>query len=146
MDHNPASAPRPFAGPPPNSSWNGPTTNTSPPGFRPAPPSGPWAPVAPQPRPGPLPRHGSFTALFDFRFDRFAATGLIRLVYIAGTALLTLGYLAAVITAFSLDSGFGMITMFGGAAGALFGLAALRVTLEFYYALIRMSDEIHNRP
>jgi hypothetical protein len=84
--------------------------------------------------------------LFDFRFNRFAATGLIRLVYLAGTVLIALGYLIGMITVFSFSAGLGLLAAVIGGATALFSLALLRATLEFYYAVIRMSEEIHHRP
>lgn len=89
---------------------------------------------------------GGFAALFDFSFASFATPSLIRLLYIVGTVLIGLGYLGYVIAAFStLGSAAGLITLVFGAVVALFMVAMLRLSLEFYFAVVRMSEDIHNR-
>ncbi|HZG90572.1 MAG TPA: DUF4282 domain-containing protein [Pseudonocardia sp.] len=86
-----------------------------------------------------------FAALFDYSFSTFATPGLIRVLYIVGTVLVALGYIGYVIAAFQLGAVIGLITLVVGAIVALFTLAFMRVTLEFYYAVVRMSEDIHNR-
>jgi hypothetical protein len=87
-----------------------------------------------------------FSALFDFTFNSFATPGLIRIIYIIGTVLIGLGWIGYTITLFSIGGALaGILTLVFGAIFALFAIALLRVSLEFYYAVVRMSEDIHNR-
>ncbi len=85
-----------------------------------------------------------FAALFDFSFSTFATPSMIRLLYIVGSILIGLGYIGYVIALFSVSAIAGLITLLLGAVVALFSMALLRVSLEFYYAVVRMSEDIHN--
>jgi len=122
-----------------------------PPGWGPPPgPGGPGGPGMGGPAGmggGQLQSEGKnfFAALFDYSFNNFATPGLIRVLYIVGTVLIALGYLFQVIAGFALSAGYGLILLVVGAIVALFVLAFMRVTLEFYYAVVRMSEDIHNR-
>jgi uncharacterized membrane-anchored protein len=88
----------------------------------------------------------AFSALFDFSFNSFATPGLIRLMYIVGTVLIGLFWIVFTIAAFVTNNAFaGIFALLIGAVVALFYLAFLRVLLEFYYAVVRMSEDIHNR-
>lgn len=108
-----------------------------PPGWGPPPAGGTGAPP---------PQASAFSALFDFSFKSFATPGLIRLLYIVGTVLLVLGWLGFTVTTFATTgAGAGILTLLLGAVVVLFYLAFLRVSLEFYYAVVRMSEDIHNR-
>lgn len=62
-----------------------------------------------------------------------------------GAVFIALGYLGYVIFAFYTSPVLGLLMLIVGAVFALFALAFLRVSLEFYYAVARMSDDIHNR-
>lgn len=84
-------------------------------------------------------------ALFDFGFNSFATFGLIKLLYIVGTILLVLGWLGATFVGFAVAPGRGVLILLVGAVVVLFYLAFLRVILEFCYAVVRMSEDIHNR-
>jgi Domain of unknown function (DUF4282) len=86
-----------------------------------------------------------FAALFDYSFNSFATPGLIRVLYIIGTVVIALGWLGYSVVAFQFSAVLGLITLVFGAIVALFMLAFLRVSLEFYYAVVRMSEDIHNR-
>jgi hypothetical protein len=86
-----------------------------------------------------------FAALFDYSFNSFATPGLIRVLYIIGTVIIGLGWLGYTIVAFQIAAIAGLITLIFGAIVALFALAFMRVSLEFYYAVVRMSEDIHNR-
>ncbi|WP_300008356.1 DUF4282 domain-containing protein [Pseudonocardia sp.] len=109
------------------------------------PPPGGGAPGGGMPGGMPAPA-GAFSALFDFSFNSFATPGLIRLMYIVGTVLLALGWLGFTVTAFVAQGALaGIFSLLIGAVVALFYLAFLRVLLEFYYAVVRMSEDIHNR-
>jgi hypothetical protein len=113
--------------PPPSPGWGGQG------------PAGGPAPIGPTERSG-------FSALFDFSFSSFATPSMIRLLYIVGSVLIGLGYIFYVIAAFAAVSAIvGLITLVVGAVVALFSMALLRVSLEFYFAVVRMSEDIHNR-
>jgi len=86
-----------------------------------------------------------FSALFDFSFTSFATPSLIRLLYIVGTVLIGLYYVGMVIFSFTTSAVAGLIALVFGAVVALFMMALLRVSLEFYFAVVRMSEDIHNR-
>lgn len=90
-------------------------------------------------------QNSPFSALFDFSFTSFATFGLIKLLYVVGTVLLVLGWLGFTVAGFANGAGPGLLALVGGAVIVLFYLAFLRVVLEFYYAVVRMSEDIHNR-
>jgi hypothetical protein len=126
--------------------WSGPQPGYPPPGYGPPQPppgwgAGPGGPAAPPARTA-----NPFAALFDFSFGSFATPGLIKLLYVVGTVLLGLGWVIAVIAGFTQGvlAGLGVLVL--GGVAVLFYLAFLRVLLEFYYAVVRMSEDIHRRP
>lgn len=85
-------------------------------------------------------------ALFDFSFTTFATPGLIKILYIVGTALLLIGWLGFTIVNFAGSGAVaGIVTFLLGAVVVLFYLAFLRLSLEFYFAVVRMSEDIHHR-
>ena len=88
---------------------------------------------------------GFFSALFDFGFNSFATPAVVRVIYVVGLVLLGLGYLGFVIVAFTQSIGYGLLVLILGAIVALFYLTLFRITLEFYYAVVRMSEDIHHR-
>jgi hypothetical protein len=55
---------------------------------------------------------------------------------------IALTYLSFVISAFSINATLGFVTLL---LGLIITLAFWRVTLEFYLAVIRMSEDIHHR-
>ncbi|GEL16392.1 DUF4282 domain-containing protein [Pseudonocardia asaccharolytica] len=121
-----------------------------PPGWGPGGPGGPPAgyggPTGPSGFGNPQDQaRGFFTALFDFGFNRFATPAVVKVVYIIGTVVLTLAYLAAIVTGFLDSFGLGLLAILGGALVYLFYLTLFRITLEFYYAVVRMSEDIHHR-
>ena len=83
-----------------------------------------------------------FGALFDFGFNSFATPVVIKLLYILGLVGIGLGYVGFVITAFTQSLGYGLIVLLLGAVVALFYVIFFRVFLEFYYAVVRMSEDI----
>ena len=89
---------------------------------------------------------GFFAALFDFRFNSFATPAVVKVIYVVGLVLLGLVYIGFVITAFTQSVGYGLLVLILGAIVALFYLTLFRITLEFYYAVVRMSEDIHKRP
>lgn len=101
---------------------------------------------APVPTGGPQGQaKGTFGALFDFEFNTFATPAVVKLLYIVGMVLLGIGYLAVLIGAFAQGVGVGLIALIVGAVVVLFYLILFRVLLEFYYAVVRMSEDIHHR-
>lgn len=108
-----------------------------------------WGPPPPGPggfgAPTPAPK-SSFAALFDFSFTTFATPGLIKLLYIMGMVLLVVAWLGYTVFGFVVDPGLGFLALFLGAVLVLFYLAFLRLILEFYFAVVRMSEDIHKRP
>lgn len=87
-----------------------------------------------------------FAALADFSFSRFATPGLIKLLYVIGTVLLVLVWLGYTIVAFASGvTALGFVALIGGLVGVVFYLMFLRVTLEFFYAVVRMSEDIHRQ-
>jgi hypothetical protein len=88
---------------------------------------------------------GFFAALFDFRFNSFATPAVVKVIYVVGLVLLGLAYIGFVITAFTQSVGYGLLVLILGAIVALFYLTLFRITLEFYYAVVRMSEDIHHR-
>jgi hypothetical protein len=129
----------------PGQGWQGQQPPQSyPPGYGQQPPAG-WQ-GGPGGGSGLPPQEKNFlSALFDFSFRSFATPGLIRLLYAVGAVLILLAYLANVILYFQFSAGIGLIVLLVGAIVVLFALALLRVSLEFYYAVVRMSEDIHNR-
>lgn len=86
------------------------------------------------------------SALFDFSFTSFATPGLIKLLYVVGAALLVIAWLGYTIFGFAVQgAGLGILFLILGAVVVLFYLAFLRLILEFYFAVVRMSEDIHNR-
>ena len=84
-----------------------------------------------------------FSALFDFSFSSFATPSLIRILFIIGTVLIGLYYVGMVLFTFSTSAVAGLLTLVFGAVLALFMIAMLRLSLEFYFAVVRMSEDIH---
>lgn len=85
---------------------------------------------------------GFFGALFDFGFNSFATPVVIKVLYVLGLIAIGLTYVFFVITAFTQGAGYGLIVLLLGAVGALFYVIFFRVLLEFYYALVRMAEDI----
>jgi hypothetical protein len=105
---------------------------------------GAFGPPPGQPVGGPQGRADSpFAALFDFEFKTFATPSVVKILYIVGMVLLGLGWIAMVISSFAQNAVFGLVTLVVGAVIALFYLVFFRVMLEFFYAVVRMSEDIH---
>jgi hypothetical protein len=125
---------------------------TSPaPGGPPPPP--PMVPAAPTGGPGgmssiPGPAKegaGFFTALFDFSFTNFVTPILVRFVYLLATVALVLSWLIFVIVGFANSVGTGLGVLILGPIFVVIYLAVIRMTLEFYLSVVRMSEDIHKR-
>ena len=59
--------------------------------------------------------------------------------------LIGLYYVGMVIFIVRTSAVAGLLTLVFGAVVALFMMALLRLSLEFYFAVVRMSEDIHNR-
>lgn len=146
--------------PPGGQGWSGGQQPPYPGGYGQQPPQG-WGPppgqqpgygdpsaYPPGPGPGNSPQaqaKGFFSALFDFGFNHFATPAVVKILYVIGLVLIALFYISAVISGFVVGVGPGLLALIIGAIVALFSLALFRITLEFYYALVRMSEDIHHR-
>jgi hypothetical protein len=130
-------------------------------GFQPpnyGPPGGQMPPRGPAPQ-GPPPNAGGpyggsglledstgfFGALFDFSFTHFITPKIVKLVYVLVAIFLALGAIGLIIGAFADNAGFGILALILGAIGYILYLALARMTLEFYLAIVRMSEDIHKR-
>ena len=67
---------------------------------------------------------------------------MIKVLYILGLVGIGLGYVGFVFAAFTQNAGYGLVVLLLGAVVALFYVIFFRVFLEFYYAVVRMSEDI----
>ena len=67
---------------------------------------------------------------------------MIKVLYILGLVGIGLGYVGFVVTAFAQSAGYGLVVLLLGAVAALFYVIFFRVFLEFYFAVVRMSEDI----
>jgi len=105
---------------------------------------GAFGPPPGQPVGGPQGQANSpFAALFDFEFKTFATPSVVKILYIVGMVLLGLGWIVMVISGFVQSAIIGLVTLVVGGVVALFYLVFFRVMLEFFYAVVRMSEDIH---
>ena len=102
-----------------------------------------------QPRRTPEP--AGLKALFDYNFDTFITPSIVKIVYVIATVLVALLTIGLAIS--------GLTTMFRGGGGIILGLllivaspviglvylAFVRMSLELYYAVIRLSEDVHHR-
>lgn len=96
---------------------------------------------------------GFFQALFDFDFNHFVTPKIVKIVYIVGTVVIGLVTLVMVLTSFRhFGGGFGaspivgLVQLLGAPVLGLLYLAFLRMSLELYYAVIRLSEDVlHGR-
>lgn len=113
-------------------------------------------PDRPEGTPGPaVDKNGAgfFQALFDFNFNHFVTPKIVKIVYIVGTVLIALFTLFLFLTSFRHFSGefgaspvLGLVQLLGAPILGLFYLAFLRMSLELYYAVIRLSEDVHHGP
>jgi hypothetical protein len=117
-------------------SWSPPQSGQTPPGWQAGPAGvGPGGVEPHQAR-------GTFAALVDFGFNSFATPVVIKILYVLGLVVIGLGYVGFVVTAFAESPGYGLLVLLVGAVVALFYVIFFRVFLEFYYAVVRMSEDI----
>ena len=91
-------------------------------------------------------RAGFFKALFDFSFTHFATPKIVKFAYVLLTILLAVGYLIFVVAGFAGDEpAVGLVVLVLGGVGFIVYLALIRMTLELYLSIVRMSEDIHQR-
>lgn len=119
----------------------------------PPPPPPPQAPTGYSPGPSgmasvPNPARegaGFFTALFDFSFTNFVTPILVRFVYLLATVALVATWLVLLFAGFVRGFGSGLSVLILGPIFLVIYLAVIRMTLEFYLSVVRMSEDIHKR-
>lgn len=88
---------------------------------------------------------GFFGALFDFGFTSFVTPTIVKVVYILATILIGLGYLILLVSSLRSGAAAAIVTLIAGGLGALVYLALVRISVEFMYAIVRMSEDINRR-
>ena len=109
----------------------------------PPPPHEPYG--QPAPATPPPTGKGFFGALFDLKFEHFVTPMLVKVVYVLAIVGLGIGWLFWLVTSFAVSTGMGIAVLILGPLLMLIYLAFIRMTLEFYLALVRMSEDIHHR-
>jgi Domain of unknown function (DUF4282) len=106
------------------------------------PPSEPFG----QPTPPPVPSgRGFFGALFDFKFEHFITPMIVKFVYVLALVALVIAWLVFLVAGFADSVTAGVLALVVGPVLLLLYLAFIRMTLEFYLAIVRMSQDIHTR-
>jgi len=86
---------------------------------------------------------GFFAALFDYSFNTFITPMIIKFVYVLVTVGITIGYLVIAIATFSRSTSIGVLwLLIIGPILAVLYLALARMTLEFYLAVVRVSEDV----
>lgn len=146
-----------------NQQWNGdqqnnqgqpqatgpmPQEHTGPMGYTAAGPQGAWqaqptgAPTAAQS----TDTAGFFKALFDVSFSHFITPKVVKFVYVISMAAIALVWLFMLFGAIASEEGLMIaVVLLLGPVIALLYLVFIRITLEFYLATVRMSEDIHHR-
>jgi len=86
------------------------------------------------------------SSLFDFSFQSFVTPKIIKVVYVIVTAFIGLSIVFGLVTA--LATGEALIIIFALILlpiGGIIYLALARMSLELYYAVIRPSEDVHER-
>jgi hypothetical protein len=86
-----------------------------------------------------------YYALFDFSFNNFVTPTIIRVLYVLGLIGIAIIYLTFVITSFLQNTIQGILALLFGLIISFIYLALWRVVLEFFLAVVRMSEDIHHR-
>ena len=88
---------------------------------------------------------GFLPALFDFTFTHFVTPKLVRFVYLLATIALGIAWLFWVFVGFAQGAGTGVAVLILGPILLIIYLAIIRMTLEFYLSIVRMSEDVHHR-
>lgn len=87
---------------------------------------------------------GFFGALFDYSFMNYVTPKVVKIVYVIVTVLIALGWLVALVAAFSNSVWAGIGFLLFGWIIALVYLAIARITLEFYLAVVSISEKVNH--
>lgn len=119
------------------------------------PPGPPPGPPPPQPPPYPAsgpgqPSYGDdkgfFGSLFDFSFSHFITPKIVKIAYVISTVLLALAFLGYLIASLASDEpALVVLVLIVGPVVLLLYLIFIRMTLEFFVAIVRMSEDVHRR-
>jgi hypothetical protein len=88
---------------------------------------------------------GFFGALFDFKFEHFITPMIVKFVYVLVMVALVIGWLVFLVAGFADSVTSGVFALVVGPILLVLYLAFIRMTLEFYLAIVRMSQDIHTR-
>lgn len=89
---------------------------------------------------------GFLGALFDFGFTTFVTPKVVKFAYIIAMALVGLGLLVFVVGALtSGEVGLILVALFIAPLVALLYLVIIRMSFEFFVAVVRMSEDVHRR-
>ena len=88
---------------------------------------------------------GFLPALFDFTFTHFVTPKLVRFVYLLAPIALGIAWLFWVFVGFARGAGTGLAVLILGPILFIIYLAIIRMTLEFYLSIVRMSEDVHHR-
>ncbi|MGO4204284.1 DUF4282 domain-containing protein [Rhodococcus sp. TAF43] len=105
-------------------------------GFAPAPPAPQGPPLGPPPT-------SFFSALFDYNFNSYVTPKVVKVVYILVTIALGLMVVVWTIAGFASESpAIGLVALLGGSLFFIVMLALARISLEFYVAVIKISEDV----
>jgi hypothetical protein len=97
--------------------------------------------------PGPrLDAGGFFSALFDLSFSRFITPMIIKFVYVLMMIVVGIVYVFYAVVFFrsGVDSLGVLWLLVIGPIASILWLAIARMTLEFYLAVVRVSEDVHH--
>ena len=86
---------------------------------------------------------GFLGSLFDFSFTSFVTPKIIKVVYVLEVVFTVLAYLIVTISSFATNGALGLVVLISGAIGAILYLALLRMVLEFFLGVYRISLDVH---
>ncbi|MCA5894879.1 DUF4282 domain-containing protein [Isoptericola sp. NEAU-Y5] len=84
-----------------------------------------------------------FGALFDYSFTRYITPTIVKAVYVIVTVLVALGWLGGLVAAFQGGWLPGVLFLAFGWIVALVYLAIARISLEFFVAVISVSQKVN---
>lgn len=89
---------------------------------------------------------GFFKALFDVSFRHFVTPKVVRFIYVLAMVAIVLTWLVFLMVALAAGDPMLILLVFVvGPIMAILYLTFIRMTLEFYLATVRMSEDIHHR-
>jgi hypothetical protein len=101
---------------------------------------GPYADQERRPTGNAVESRGFFASLFDFSFTSFVTIKFARIIYIVLLVFIALGWLFWIVAGFADSAVAGMLFLLLGWIPGLITLVLARVTMEFYIAMVRTSQ------